>query len=128
MLKTSGLMNGTARQLKITSKGFQFLLEDVNSQLWGILLRYLDGAEDRSMDTVEVLAFLFMLGSLELGRVSLSPIAGQRPQLSRLVPGIFDKQPDLDPDHDVEGYARLRPDLLGQSTLAERTLVYSKLT
>lgn len=72
MLKSSGLMSGTARQLKITSKGFQFLLEDVNSQLWGILLRYLDGAEEKSMDTVEVLAFLFMLGSLELGRVRIS--------------------------------------------------------
>lgn len=70
MLKSSELMSGTARQLKITSKGFQFLLEDVNSQLWSILLRYLDGTEEKSMDTVEVLAFLFMLGSLELGRVS----------------------------------------------------------
>ncbi len=50
-------------------KGFQFLLEDVNSQLWSILLKYLDGAEEKGMDTVEVLAFLFMLGSLELGRV-----------------------------------------------------------
>ena len=71
-LKNSGLMSGSgtaARNLKITSKGFQFLLEDVNSQLWNLLLRYLAAAEEKDMDLVEVLAFLFMLGSLELGRV-----------------------------------------------------------
>ncbi len=54
--------------LNITSRGFQFLLEDVNTQLWDLLLQYLDMAEERNMDLVEVLAFLFMLGSLELGR------------------------------------------------------------
>lgn len=77
MLQTSGLMvpYGTARTtgsagpaLRITSRGFQFLLEDVNTQLWDILLRYLGDAEVKEMDTVEVLAFLFMLGSMELGK------------------------------------------------------------
>ena len=53
----------------ITSKGFQFLLEDTNTQLWNLLLKYLESAEEREMDLVEVLSFLFMLGSLELGRV-----------------------------------------------------------
>ena len=55
----------------ITSKGFQFLLEDTNTQLWNLLLKYLESAEEREMDLVEVLSFLFMLGSLELGRVRL---------------------------------------------------------
>jgi len=69
MLKSSGLMSGSgARNLKITSKGFQFLLEDVNTQLWNLLLRYLAVAEEREMDLVEVLAFLFILGRMELGR------------------------------------------------------------
>jgi transcription initiation factor TFIIH subunit 4 len=77
MLQSSGLMvtYGTARttgtagpSLRITSRGFQFLLEDVNTQLWDILLIYLADAEEKDMDTVEVLAFLFMLGSMELGR------------------------------------------------------------
>ncbi|KAJ1020638.1 hypothetical protein NDA16_004031 [Ustilago loliicola] len=62
---TSGSGSGG---LNITSRGFQFLLEDVNTQLWDLLLQYLDMAEERNMDLVEVLAFLFMLGSLELGR------------------------------------------------------------
>ena len=83
-------MSGTARLLKITSKGFQFLLEDVNSQLWSILLRYLDGAEEKGMDTVEVLAFLFMLGSLELGRVSSSWRLDRR-RLILVMTGILDE-------------------------------------
>ena len=77
ILKTSGLMTGSGtagRNLKITSKGFQFLLEDVNTQLWNLLLRYLAAAEEQDMDLVEVLAFLFMLGSLELGRVGVNII------------------------------------------------------
>lgn len=58
----------------ITSRGFQFLLEDVNTQLWDLLLQYLSDSEERnhkedfSLDLVEVLSFLFLLGSMELGR------------------------------------------------------------
>ncbi|GAA5821770.1 hypothetical protein JCM11251_001017 [Rhodosporidiobolus azoricus] len=55
------------RQMRITSKGFQFLLEDVNTQLWDLLLSYLE----ESQDLVETIGFLFMLGSLELGRAYL---------------------------------------------------------
>ncbi|KAK4703579.1 transcription initiation factor TFIIH subunit 4, partial [Phenoliferia sp. Uapishka_3] len=67
LLTRSGLMTSSSRSLKsftITSKGFQFLLEDVNTQLWDLLLEYLEVAND----VVEVLGFLFMVGSLELGR------------------------------------------------------------
>ncbi|KAI8139463.1 RNA polymerase II transcription factor B subunit 2 [Fennellomyces sp. T-0311] len=53
--------------LQITNKGFQFLLQDVNTQVWAFLLQYLDMAEVLQMDLVEVLNFLFQLGSLELG-------------------------------------------------------------
>ncbi|ETS59826.1 hypothetical protein PaG_06127 [Moesziomyces aphidis] len=72
LLRRSNLMQSRSAaataSLNITSRGFQFLLEDVNTQLWHLLLQYLDMAEERNMDLVEVLAFLFMLGSLELGR------------------------------------------------------------
>lgn len=34
-------------QLQITNKGFQFLLQDVNTQVWAFLLQYLDMAEVR---------------------------------------------------------------------------------
>lgn len=65
MAPIDGNMRGA---LGITSRGFQFLLEDVNTQLWDLLLQYLALADSRRMDLVEVLSFLFMLGSLTLGQ------------------------------------------------------------
>lgn len=57
----------------ITQAGFTFLLQEANAQVWTLLLLWLDAA-DRSkqaggaMDSVDMLSFLFMLASLELGR------------------------------------------------------------
>ena len=71
LLQRAGLMQPdevTPAQFNITSAGFQFLLQDVNSQLWVLLLQYLSMAEERNMELVEVLAFFFTVGSLELGR------------------------------------------------------------
>lgn len=70
LLQRAGLMQRIEEnhsELNITSAGFQFLLQDVNSQLWVLLLQYLSMAEERNMDLVEVLAFFFTVGSLELG-------------------------------------------------------------
>ncbi|KAM0787327.1 hypothetical protein ACM66B_003416 [Microbotryomycetes sp. NB124-2] len=67
LLLRSGLMsspNDSLQSMSITSRGFQFLLEDVNTQLWDLLLHYLTEASD----VVRVLGFLFMLGSMVLGR------------------------------------------------------------
>ncbi|KAF7317198.1 RNA polymerase II transcription factor B subunit 2 [Mycena chlorophos] len=66
LLKQSGLMASGTNQ--ITSEGFQFLLQSPHAQLWQLLLEYLRMAEARSMDLVEVLSFLFMLSTMELGR------------------------------------------------------------
>ncbi|KAJ3275691.1 RNA polymerase II transcription factor B 52 kDa subunit [Borealophlyctis nickersoniae] len=53
----------------ITSRGFQFLLLDVHTQVWTLLLKYLDLAEGRlGMKLVDVLNFIFQLGSLDLGQ------------------------------------------------------------
>ncbi|KAL7409438.1 transcription factor Tfb2-domain-containing protein [Mrakia frigida] len=77
LLANSGLMadpiaSGSnqlrAERLQITSRGFQFLLEDVGTQQWDLMLNYLRLAPEREMDPIEALGFLFMLGSLELGR------------------------------------------------------------
>lgn len=71
LLQRAGLMQRDtvdSDKLNITSLGFQFLLQDVNSQLWALLLHYLRMAEERNMDLVEVLAFFFTVGGLELGR------------------------------------------------------------
>ncbi|EPQ53971.1 transcription factor Tfb2 [Gloeophyllum trabeum ATCC 11539] len=69
LLQRSGLMStvhGSA--LQITSAGFQFLLHSPHDQLWQLLLQYLYMAEEREMDLVEILSFLFMLSTMELGR------------------------------------------------------------
>ncbi|RKO95956.1 transcription factor Tfb2, partial [Caulochytrium protostelioides] len=65
LLEHSGLM--ARANLTITSKGFQFLLQDVNVQVWAFLLQYLQMSDELKMDLVEVLGFLFQLGSLRFG-------------------------------------------------------------
>ncbi|KAF2665664.1 RNA polymerase II transcription initiation protein [Microthyrium microscopicum] len=72
----------------ITKGGFTFLLQEANAQVWTLLIVYLENSESVSsihtkskvienqskdieqlqMDPVEMLSFLFMLGSLELGQ------------------------------------------------------------
>uniref|UniRef100_A0ABM5FIS7 General transcription factor IIH subunit 4 n=1 Tax=Pogona vitticeps TaxID=103695 RepID=A0ABM5FIS7_9SAUR len=52
----------------ITSSGFQFLLLDTSSQLWYFMLQYLQSAETRGMDLVEILSFLFQLSFSTLGK------------------------------------------------------------
>ncbi|ODV80086.1 RNA polymerase II transcription factor B subunit 2 [Suhomyces tanzawaensis NRRL Y-17324] len=71
LLKLGGLMEGPGtnpNNLKITNSGFQFLLQDVNAQIWTLLLQYLNLTQDLHMDPVDVLNFIFILGSLELGK------------------------------------------------------------
>jgi Transcription factor tfb2 len=71
LLRQGALMEGPgtrADNLKITNAGFQFLLQDVNAQIWTLLLQYLNLTQDLHMDPVDVLNFIFILGSLELGK------------------------------------------------------------
>ncbi|GLB36471.1 hypothetical protein LshimejAT787_0307590 [Lyophyllum shimeji] len=69
LLQRSGLMiSHRGSPLQITSAGFQFLLHSPHDQLWDLLLQYLHMAEERKMDLVEVLSFLFMLSTMQLGR------------------------------------------------------------
>jgi transcription initiation factor TFIIH subunit 4 len=77
LLVHSGLMYGRqADDMRITSAGFQFLLQDINSQIWTLLLQYLNMAANLQMNPVDVLNFIFMLGSLELGKdYSLSALS-----------------------------------------------------
>lgn len=69
LLQQSGLMAGPSpTRLHITSEGFQFLLQDPNTQVWSLLLHYLHLASKIGRDEVDVLNFIFMLGSLEVGK------------------------------------------------------------
>lgn len=58
----------TLKQLLITKNGFQFLLQEINSQVWTLLIQYLIMAEKLKMNPVDVLNFIFLLGSLDLGQ------------------------------------------------------------
>ncbi|KAK4186364.1 putative RNA polymerase II transcription factor B subunit 2 [Podospora australis] len=80
------LMGGLVRRgdgggVQISEHGFNFLLQEANAQVWTLLLLWLEAADRSkaaakggapvpatSLDNVEMLSFLFMLASLELGR------------------------------------------------------------
>ncbi|KAG4424865.1 hypothetical protein IFR04_002025 [Cadophora malorum] len=71
----------------ITQAGFSFLLQEVNAQVWTLLLLWIENAEHMGFESVDVLSFLFMLGSLELSRAySTSTLSeSQRQMLKYLV-------------------------------------------
>lgn len=82
--------NPSLDRLTITSKGFQFLLEERQTQLWQILMYYLASKEvggspfcwmwrkadeqARNERSAEVLSLFFSLGCMQLGQVSPSPL------------------------------------------------------
>ncbi|GJJ09372.1 hypothetical protein Clacol_003594 [Clathrus columnatus] len=76
LLQRSGLMatllSTSGTSMRITSAGFQFLLHSPHEQLWMLLLQYLHMAEERQMDVVEILSFLLMLSTMELGQAYLT--------------------------------------------------------
>ncbi|KAL9108114.1 MAG: hypothetical protein Q9227_007090 [Pyrenula ochraceoflavens] len=53
---------------KITKEGFAFVLQDINTQVWALLFIYVENAESLQMTKVEILSFLFLVSSLELGK------------------------------------------------------------
>lgn len=52
----------------ITQAGFTFLLQEANAQVWTLLLLWLEAMEADKSAAVDVLSFLFVLASLDLGR------------------------------------------------------------
>jgi len=63
---------GGAGGVGITQTGFTFLLQASNAQVWTLLLQWLEAVDhsagaNADMDSVEMLSFLFMLSTLELG-------------------------------------------------------------
>jgi len=71
LLATSGLMNKPGSKSsppKITQPGFSFILQEGNAQIWVLLIQYLEMCETLAMEKTDVLHFLLMLGSLELGQ------------------------------------------------------------
>ncbi|TQV97829.1 hypothetical protein V2A60_006448 [Cordyceps javanica] len=52
----------------ITQAGFTFLLQEANAQVWTLLLLWLEALDADKSAAVDMLSFLFVLASLELGR------------------------------------------------------------
>lgn len=69
LLHAGGLVENGRGSSGITQAGFSFLLQEVNAQVWALLRLWIEHAEQMELDPVEILSFLFMLGSLDLGRV-----------------------------------------------------------
>ncbi|KAK0615647.1 transcription factor TFIIH subunit p52/Tfb2 [Bombardia bombarda] len=62
---------GIKSGITITQAGFAFLLQEANAQVWTLLLLWLEAADHTAgslMDSIDMLCFLFMLASMELGR------------------------------------------------------------
>ncbi|KAJ8366761.1 hypothetical protein AAFF_G00342540 [Aldrovandia affinis] len=70
LLTQAGLMRrfSSSSLFRVLLPGFQFLLLDTPSQLWYFTLQYLNTAQSRGMDLVEILSFLFQLSFSTLGR------------------------------------------------------------
>lgn len=68
LLQAGNLVEIRDRRVDITKDGFGFVLQDVNTQVWHIMILYVESAQSLGMDSVEVLSFLFLLSSLELGQ------------------------------------------------------------
>ena len=97
LIEVSGTYSrsGAAR---ITKEGFAFVLQEINTQVWALLFLYVDNAELLEMDKVDVLSFLFLISSLELGMAystSTLDVTQQR-CLSDLVALGLVYQPTLD--------------------------------
>ncbi|KAF2016246.1 RNA polymerase II transcription factor-like protein B subunit 2 [Aaosphaeria arxii CBS 175.79] len=68
LLKMGEFIQQAHGRVSITRAGFTFVLQETNAQVWSLLIVYLKHAPDLGMQETEVLSFLFMLGSLELGQ------------------------------------------------------------
>ncbi|KAF2178883.1 transcription factor Tfb2 [Zopfia rhizophila CBS 207.26] len=77
LLKAGDFVRIAHGRVHITRTGFEFVLQEVNAQVWSLLIVYLKHASQLNMSETDVLSFLFMLGSLELGQdyttTTLSP-------------------------------------------------------
>ncbi|EOA82515.1 RNA polymerase II transcription factor B 52 kDa subunit [Exserohilum turcicum] len=68
LLHTGDLVRTIHGSPRITKDGFSFVLQETNAQVWSLLIVYLKMTNELGMSETEVLSFLFMLGSLELGQ------------------------------------------------------------
>eukprot|EP00744_Colponema_vietnamica_P021476 GILI01030698.1.p1 GENE.GILI01030698.1~~GILI01030698.1.p1 ORF type:complete len:445 (-),score=89.02 GILI01030698.1:57-1391(-) len=61
------IQHDAENRVNITPAGFQFLLKDTVSQMWKIILMYVETAESRNLVRNEILSFIFNLSYAQLG-------------------------------------------------------------
>ncbi|KAK6387649.1 RNA polymerase II transcription factor B 52 kDa subunit [Exophiala oligosperma] len=107
---------------KITKEGFAFVLQDINTQIWALLFLYVDNAEVFEMDKVDVLSFLFLVSSLELGQAYSTSTLDETQQrcLSDLVSFGIVYQPTIEDGTPVDYFypTRLATTLTSDSATA----------
>ena len=67
--------------LVITSKGYEFMLRDINAQVWQFVLQYMNSMahhEDKDMIRMQALSFLICLGSCRVGEGFHSSVLGSK--------------------------------------------------
>lgn len=62
------LLDSAMGSARLTEAGFQFLLMDTSYQLWQIVREYISAAEDRGINSVELIRFLLELGFHVVGQ------------------------------------------------------------
>ncbi|KAF2000106.1 transcription factor Tfb2 [Amniculicola lignicola CBS 123094] len=68
LLEMGNFVQVRSGRVSITREGFTFVLQETNAQVWSLLIVYLRHTPELGMSETDVLSFLFMLGSLELGQ------------------------------------------------------------
>eukprot|EP00850_Spirogloea_muscicola_P013583 SM000093S24394 [mRNA] locus=s93:81908:84917:- [translate_table: standard] len=66
-LVRAGLMTDSGGSTKITEEGFKFLLRDTTSQMWQVIREYVSSAEERGIDSSQLVGFLLELGFYVVG-------------------------------------------------------------
>ncbi|EGG21637.1 general transcription factor IIH [Cavenderia fasciculata] len=68
LLLSSNLTKKNGTSIAITSEGFKFMLKDIYTQIWTLIIVYLNTLESRGRPRKEALIFLFKLSFLTLGK------------------------------------------------------------
>ncbi|KAI5291501.1 RNA polymerase II transcription factor B 52 kDa subunit [Ascosphaera aggregata] len=68
LLQACHLVEVRDRRVEITKEGFAFVLQDINTQVWNILILYVENCDAYGLERDEIISLLFLLSCLELGQ------------------------------------------------------------
>ncbi|KZZ89020.1 RNA polymerase II transcription factor B subunit 2 [Ascosphaera apis ARSEF 7405] len=68
LLQACHLVEVRDRRVEITKEGFAFVLQDINTQVWNILILYIENCGAYGLERDEIISLLFLLSCLDLGQ------------------------------------------------------------